>query len=67
MTESHEKPWLWPHEAAAILAVTRRTILRYCESGTLVCRRLPSGRYQVSADSLQKIARQMGQMGQPSP
>lgn len=65
MMELPNKPWFWPHEAAKVLRVSRRTILRYCESGELLCRTLPSGFHQVSNDSLKKKLGQVGQVGQP--
>jgi excisionase family DNA binding protein len=49
--------WLTTGQAAEMLGVSRSTVVRYIEAGTLEARRLPSGHWRIHRTAAEKLLR----------
>jgi excisionase family DNA binding protein len=49
--------WLTTGQAAELLGISRSTVVRYIEAGTLDARRLPGGRWRVRRVAAEKLLR----------
>jgi excisionase family DNA binding protein len=49
--------WLTAGQAATLLGISRSTVVRYIEAGTLDARRLPGGHWRVRRDAAEKLLR----------
>ncbi len=47
--------WLTTGQAAELLGVSRSTIVRYIEAGTLDARRLPGGHWRIHRSAAEKL------------
>lgn len=71
MTKAHEPPHGRPSEyvgtrtAAVQLGVTERTVLRWCEDGTLpVSWTTPGGHRRITPESVRQLAEQLAEADQ---
>ncbi len=49
--------WLTTGQAAELLGVSRSTVVRYIEAGTLDARRLPGGHWRIRRADAEKLLR----------
>ena len=49
--------WLTTGQAAALLGISRSTVVRYIEAGTLEARRLPGGHWRIARSDAEKLLR----------
>ena len=49
--------WLTTGQAAELLGVSRSTVVRYIEAGTLAARRLPGGHWGVRRSEADRLVR----------
>jgi excisionase family DNA binding protein len=49
--------WLTTGQAAELLGVSRSTVVRYIEAGTLNARRLPGGHWRVRRSEAERLLR----------
>ena len=49
--------WLTTGQAAELLGVSRSTVVRYIEAGTLEARRLPGGHWRIRRSDAEKLLR----------
>ena len=49
--------WLTTGQAAELLGVSRSTVVRYIEAGTLEARRLPGGHWRIRRSEAEKLLR----------
>lgn len=49
--------WLTTGQAAALLGISRSTVVRYIEAGTLEARRLPGGHWRIRRAVAEKLLR----------
>ena len=49
--------WLTTGQAAELLGVSRSTVVRYIEAGTLNARRLPGGHWRIRRSEAEKLLR----------
>lgn len=47
--------WLTTGEAARLLGISRSTVVRYIEAGTLDARRLPGGHWRLRRTAVEKL------------
>ena len=57
--------WLTTGQAAELLGVSRSTVVRYIEAGTLVARRLPGGHWRVRRSEAEKLLRDDSESERP--
>jgi excisionase family DNA binding protein len=51
------KEWLTTGQAAELLGVSRSTVVRYIEAGTLEARRLPGGHWRIPRAAAESLLR----------
>jgi excisionase family DNA binding protein len=49
--------WLTTGQAAELLGVSRSTVVRYIEAGTLEARRLPGGHWRIRRSEAERLLR----------
>jgi excisionase family DNA binding protein len=49
--------WLTTGQAAELLGVSRSTVVRYIEAGTLEARRLPGGHWRIRRNEAERLLR----------
>jgi len=53
-------------QAAELLGVSRSTVVRYIEAGTLDARRLPGGHWRIRRNDAEKLLRNDSEAGRPA-